>query len=180
MENFAPQTSSITPAKRRPLLLGVGSHVCYLHSRHSSESNAVWPVCGIAPEGARRVFAVSHSLMCGSLTLGHVPLRVRVPIAENKPGPESRVLGTVGLGLGPSRDRVPDPLSGGPTAPSHSCVPVRLRITGSRVPKSYSQLCRYLGTWVLQRNLRGTGSLRRLHLQEACCYTLIRLYLECS
>ena len=46
--------------------------------------------------------------------------------------------------------------------------PVLLRITGSLVPKSYSQLCGYLGTWVLQRNLRGTGSLRRLYLQEAC------------
>ena len=53
--------------------------------------------------------------------------------------------------------------------------PVLLRITGSLVPKSYSQLCGYLGTWCLQRNLRGTDSVRRLHLQEACCYTLIRL-----
>ena len=31
--------------------------------------------------------------------------------------------------------------------------------------------CAGLGTWVLHRNLRGTGSSRRLHLQEAC-YTI--------
>ena len=60
--------------------------------------------------------------MYGALTLEGMchcaGLSTWVPIAENKPGPESRywVLGTVGLGLGPppSRDRVPDPLSGGP------------------------------------------------------------------
>ena len=177
MENFAPQTPSTTPAKRRSLLLGVDSYVSYLNSRHFSESNAVWPALRRCTEGARRVFAVSHSLMCGSLTLEGMShcagLGTWVPIAENKPGPESRV-----LGLGsktrtkppPSRDQDPDPLSGGPTAPSH--IVSRLRITGSRFP---SHIFSYVpGTWVLQRNLRGTESVRRLHLQEACCYTLIR------
>ena len=42
-----------------------------LHSRHSSESNAVWPACGVVPKvhEDRVNFVVSHSFMCGSLTL---------------------------------------------------------------------------------------------------------------
>ena len=42
-----------------------------LHSRHSSESNAGWPACGVVPKvhEDRVNFAVSHSFMCGSLTL---------------------------------------------------------------------------------------------------------------
>ena len=54
--------------------------------------------------------------MCGSLTLEGMchcaGLSTWVPIAENKPGPESRywVLGTVGLGLGPH-----PPATGSPT-----------------------------------------------------------------
>ena len=45
-----------------------------LHSRHSSESRAVWPVCGVARRCTKtgsggKFCVVSDSLMCGSLTL---------------------------------------------------------------------------------------------------------------